>query len=313
MEIYLARTQGFCSGVANAVQIVENALKQYGPPIHVYHEIVHNTYVVNDFRNRGVVFVDDIDAVPVGERIIFSAHGVPPAIRQKAKQRRLTVIGASCPLVKKIHTEAKRYSENNYEVILIGHRNHQEMIGTAGHIHPDRRHIIETENDVDTLTIDPETPVAYLTQTTLSVDETRVIIARLKQKFPNLIEPSRSDICYATQKRQDAVKELAKIVDIILVCGSPSSSNSNRLRETGEKAGITSYLIDSAEEIDRSILSGVSKVGISSGASVPRCIVDGVIAKIRKWFPGTPVHTFDESQTEASPDTTKAAPPPKGH
>jgi len=244
MEIYLARTQGFCAGVASAVDIVEMALEKYGAPLYVYHEIVHNTYVVNDFRKRGVVFVEDIETIPDGERIIFSAHGIPPEVINKAKAKNLKFVDATCPLVTKVHNEAVKFSQREYETVLIGHKGHQELIGTSGYVDPKVLHIIEKEQDVDALTIDPGQEVAYLTQTTLSVDETKGIIEKLKNKFPRLVAPPRSDICYATQNRQDAVKELARMCDIIIICGSPNSSNSNRLRETGENEGVSSYIID---------------------------------------------------------------------
>jgi len=284
MEIILSRSQGFCAGVTYAVAIVENTLKRYGPPLYVYHEIVHNTFVVNDFRDQGVVFVDDLEAVPVGARVIFSAHGVPPSVIAQAKTRQLQFIDATCPLVKKVHKEAERFSQDRCHVVLIGHAKHQEIIGTAGYIAPELLHIIEKEKDIDSLAIPPTTSVAYLTQTTLSVDETRAMVERLKQKFPQLIGPVREDICYATQRRQDAVKDLARVADLIIVCGSPNSSNSNRLKETAQKAGVATVIIDNASELDLNILEGKNKIGISSGASVPRGIVDDVVKKIQQRY-----------------------------
>ncbi len=296
MEIYLARAQGFCAGVASAVDIVELALKKYGPPLYVYHEIVHNTYVVKNFKERGVVFVEDINDVPDGKRLIFSAHGVPPEVINKARKRGLTFVDATCPLVTKVHKEAVKFSESNYEVVLIGHKGHQELIGTSGYVTPKLLHIVENEKDIDDLKIDPKKQVSYITQTTLSVDETASMIKKLKTKFPNLIGPPRSDVCYATQNRQDAVKELAAICDVIIICGSPNSSNSNRLRETGANEGTESYIIDDANELDMNILKGKQKVGISSGASVPRVIVDQLIERIQKAYPQTHVHTFDNPE-----------------
>jgi len=296
MEIYLARTQGFCAGVASAVDIVELALKKYGAPLYVYHEIVHNTFVVNDFKNRGVVFVEDLSNVPEGERIIFSAHGIPPSVYAQAKARKLKYYDATCPLVTKVHKEALKFSENSYETILIGHKGHQELIGTSGYVEPDLLHIVEDENDLDDLNVNPGGEVAYLTQTTLSVDETKGLISKLKDKFPKLMAPPRSDICYATQNRQDAVKELARICDVIIICGSPNSSNSNRLRETGEKEGVVSYIIDKAEELNLSVLKNKTRVGISSGASVPTCIVEELVEKIKKAYPGAIVHKFDNPE-----------------
>jgi len=296
MEIYLARTQGFCAGVASAVDIVDMALEQYGPPLYVYHEIVHNTFVVNDFRKRGVIFVEDIEEVPEGARIIFSAHGIPPEVINKAKRRKLKFLDATCPLVTKVHNEAVKFSNRDYETVLVGHKGHQELIGTSGYVNPQLLHIIEDEEDVDELDIDPQKQVAYLTQTTLSVDETKGIIAKLKKKFPKLIAPPRSDICYATQNRQDAVKELAKFCDIIIICGSPNSSNSNRLRETGENEGVPSYIVDFAKEFDLALLEDKRKIGISSGASVPRLIVDELIERIKQLYPNTKIHTFDNPE-----------------
>jgi len=296
MEIYLAKTQGFCAGVAFAIDIVEQALQKYGSPLYVYHEIVHNTYVVNGFRSKGVVFVEDIADVPSGARIIFSAHGIPPSVLEKAKERKLKFVDATCPLVTKVHNEAVKFSEHEYETVLIGHLGHQELIGTAGYVDPVLLHIVETEENIDHLQVDPQKKVAYITQTTLSVDDTTAMIEKLKRKFPNLIGPPRSDLCYATQNRQDAVKDLAKICDVIIICGSPNSSNSNRLRETGEKAGASSYIIDNADELDFSILEGKKKVGISSGASVPRVIVDELVARLQGHFPGAIVHAFENPE-----------------
>ncbi len=296
MDIYLAKTQGFCAGVAFAVDIVDEALKKYGAPLYVYHDIVHNTYVVNEFKEKGVVFIEDIDAVPMGARIIFSAHGVPPSVINKARGRKLKFVDATCPLVTKVHNEAVKFSELKYETILIGHRGHQELIGTSGYVDPELLHIVEHDHDIDKLNIDPAKEVSYITQTTLSVDDTTAMIQKLKKKFPKLIGPPRSDLCYATQNRQDAVKELAALCDVIIICGSPNSSNSNRLRETGEKAGTPSYIIDDAKELDWRILEGRSKVGISSGASVPRNIVDELVDCIKDRFSTAKVHSFENPE-----------------
>ncbi len=296
MDIYLAKTQGFCAGVAFAVDIVRNAFEKYGAPLYVYHEIVHNTYVVNDFRKQGVIFVEDVADVPEKKRIIFSAHGVPPSVIRKAQKRNLKFTDATCPLVTKVHNEALKFSENHYATILIGHKGHQELIGTAGYVKPDLLHIVENEKDIDTLTIDPNAPVAFLTQTTLSVDDTTQMIEKLKQKFPNLIAPPRSDLCYATQNRQDAIKDLTAICDVIIICGSPNSSNSNRLRETSAKVGIDSFIVDTAQELDIRALEGKHKVGLSSGASVPRLIVDELVKRIKKHYPDSRVHTFENPE-----------------
>ena len=296
MEIYLAKTQGFCAGVSSAIDIVEIALQRYGAPLYVYHEIVHNTYVVNDFRKRGVVFVEDMDQVPEGERIIFSAHGVSPEVINQAKERKLKFVDATCPLVTKVHKEAVKFSGEQFETVLIGHKGHQELIGTSGYVHPKLLHIIEEEKDIEALDIDLKARVAYITQTTLSVDDTTAMIESLKKKFSNLVGPPRSDLCYATQNRQDAVKELASFCDIIIICGSPNSSNSNRLRETGEKAGCESYIIDTAAQLDMRVFEGKKRVGISSGASVPRIIVDELVNRLCEAYPKTVVHTFENPE-----------------
>lgn len=296
MEIYLAKTQGFCAGVASAIDIVELALKTYGTPLYVYHDIVHNTSVVEDMKSRGVIFVEDLSSVPQGSRIIFSAHGIPPDLINEARERRLKYVDATCPLVTKVHKEAVKFSDQHIDTVLIGHVGHQELIGTSGYVLPDLLHIIENEKDVETLNIDPKKSVAYITQTTLSVDETRGIIEHLKRKFPKLIGPLRSDICYATQNRQDAVKELAGFCDIIIICGSPHSSNSNRLRETGAQMGVESFIVDTAAQLDCSILKGKHRLGLSSGASVPRYLVDEIIDKIKSYAPESIVHEFSNPE-----------------
>ena len=296
MDIYLAKTQGFCAGVSFAVDIVEHALAKYGAPLYVYHEIVHNTYVVDGFRAKGVIFVEDLNDVPVGTRVIFSAHGVPPSVIETAKRRELKYVDATCPLVTKVHNEAVKFSQHRYETVLIGHRGHQELIGTSGYVNPELLHVVENEDEIDDLKIDPAKEVSYITQTTLSVDDTTAMIEKLKKKFPRLLAPPRSDLCYATQNRQDAVKELAGFCDIIIICGSPNSSNSNRLRETGEKYGTPSYIIDRVQEFDMKLLQGKNKVGISSGASVPRIIVDELIEQIQKAYPNSFVHQFENPE-----------------
>ncbi len=296
MEIYLARTQGFCAGVASAVEIVDQALAKYGSPLYVFHEIVHNTFVVEDFKNRGVIFVDCLESVPDHQRVIFSAHGVSLSVIEKARHKNLKFIDATCPLVTKVHREAVTFSKRDYEIVLIGHKGHQELIGTSGYVAPHLLHVVEDEEDIDRLKIDPQKTIGYLTQTTLSVTETKGLIQKLKKRFPHLIAPPREDICYATQNRQDAVKELAQLCDIIIICGSPNSSNSNRLRETGEEEGVPSYIIDSAEELDMNLLKGKNSVGISSGASVPRTIVDRLIKRIKEYYPSTIVNSFPDPE-----------------
>lgn len=296
MDIYLAKTQGFCAGVSFAVEIVEQALKKYGAPLYVYHEIVHNTFVVKDFQKKGVIFVEDINEVPEGSRVIYSAHGVPPSVIEESKNRKLTSVDATCPLVTKVHNEAVKFSEKDMETILIGHHGHQELIGTSGYIKEDLKHIVEDDQDIDNLSIDKDAKVAYITQTTLSVDDTTEMINKLKKKFKNLDAPPRSDLCFATQNRQDAVKELAQLCDFIIICGSQNSSNSNRLRETGEKYGTSSIIIDSVKELDIQKFKGKEKIGISSGASVPRIVVDDLVAKIIEHYPNSIVKTFENPE-----------------
>ena len=296
MEIYLARTQGFCAGVASAVQIVERALAKYGPPLYVFHEIVHNTFVVQDLKKRGVIFVDSLMEVPDHKRVIFSAHGVSPTVIEQAQEKNLKYIDATCPLVTKVHREAVSFSKRGFEIVLIGHKGHEELIGTSGYVAAPLLHVVEDEEDIESLNIDPAKTVGYLTQTTLSVSETQALIEKLKKRFPHLVGPPREDICYATQNRQEAVKELAGICDIIIICGSPNSSNSNRLRETGEREHVPSFIIDTAEELDITLLEGKKKVGISSGASVPRMIVDQLINRIKEYYPDATVNSFPDPE-----------------
>jgi len=296
MEIYLARTQGFCSGVAFAINILEKALCKYGSPLYAYHDIVHNTHVVNSFKKKGICFVEEIKNVPQGQRIIFSAHGVPPSVVSEAKNFDLKIIDATCPLVTKVHREAVKFSKMGCQVILMGHKGHQELIGTAGYVDEKFLHIVENEGDIDQLEIKEDEDVAFITQTTLSVEQVKKVIIKLKGRFTQLRFPHHSDLCYATQNRQDAVKELSEICDIIIICGSPNSSNSNRLRETGQKAGIESHIIDSASELDLRILRNKDKIGISSGASVPRIIVDDLVSKIRSEYHETIVYDFENPE-----------------
>lgn len=296
MQIFLARTQGFCAGVARAIEIVERALKAYGTPLYVFHEIVHNTSVVSSFKSRGVVFVDDITSVPDGSRIIFSAHGISPAIMEQARNKKLQTIDATCPLVTKVHREAVQFSQNDMNVILIGHKGHEEVVGTSGHVKPNLLHIVSNADDIEKLDLPPHEKIAFITQTTLSVDDTRELILKLRAKFPRLTGPTRDDICYATQNRQDAIKELAKLCDMIIICGSPNSSNSNRLREKGEQLGIESIIVDHAKGLNMTLLNGKKNIGISSGASVPRHLVDGIVEKICAAFPGTDIKTFDNPE-----------------
>ena len=296
MQIFLARTQGFCAGVARAIEIVERALKTHGTPLYVFHEIVHNTSVVNSFKSRGVVFVDDITSVPDRSRIIFSAHGISPAIMAGAKNKGLQTIDATCPLVTKVHQEAAHFSDDDIDVILIGHKGHEEVVGTSGYVKPGLLHIVSNAKDIEKLDLPAHKKVAFITQTTLSVDDTRELILKLRAKFPRLTGPLRDDICYATQNRQDAIKELVRTCDMIIICGSPNSSNSNRLREKGEQLGVTSIIVDQARDLDIALLNGKGNIGISSGASVPRHLVDGIVARICAAFPETVIKTFDNPE-----------------
>lgn len=303
MQIFLARTQGFCAGVARAIQTVEQALTAFGAPLYVFHEIVHNTSVVGHFKTKGVVFVNCINAVPPGGRLIFSAHGVSPAIVDQARARGLLTIDATCPLVTKVHHEAAFFAAQDTPVILIGHNGHEEVEGTSGYVKPELLHIVSTVEDIDQLTIAAHKKVAVITQTTLSVDDTRTLILKLRGRFPRLTGPDREDICYATQNRQEAIKELARSLapaspanSLIIICGSPNSSNSNRLQETGSHLGVTTIIVDHAGEIDMALLKNKTHIGISSGASVPRDLVDEIMARISNAYPDSTVTTFDNPE-----------------
>jgi 4-hydroxy-3-methylbut-2-enyl diphosphate reductase len=291
LKVVLAQPRGFCAGVERAIEIVERALKKFGPPIYVRHEIVHNRHVVEDLRKRGAVFVDELDQVPAGAMTVFSAHGVAKRVEEVAKERGLPVIDATCPLVTKVHNEGRRYAAAGRELVLVGHAGHAEVEGTIGQM-PGRVHLIQTVEDVAALT--PETPdrLAYITQTTLSVDDTRGIIAALKAKFPLIAGPDVRDICYATQNRQQSVRDLADVVDLILVVGSKNSSNSNRLREIGAELGKPSYLIDDASHLKAEWFEGIVTVGLTAGASAPEMLVQGVIEGLRAFGP-VEVDTLD--------------------
>jgi 4-hydroxy-3-methylbut-2-enyl diphosphate reductase len=267
--------------VERAIEIVERALKKFGPPIYVRHEIVHNRHVVEDLRQRGAVFVDELDQVPDGAMTIFSAHGVAKKVEQDAAARRLPVIDATCPLVAKVHNEGRRYARQDREIVLVGHAGHAEVEGTIGQV-PGTVHLVQTAADVANLKVSDPDKLAYITQTTLSVDDTRGIIAALKARFPTIVGPDVRDICYATQNRQQAVRELAKQVDLILVVGSRNSSNSNRLREIGEELGRPAYLIDDASAMQREWFRNVESVGVTAGASAPESLVRGVLSGLRE-------------------------------
>ena len=289
MTIQLANPRGFCAGVDRAIAIVERALELFGPPIYVRHEVVHNRYVVDNLKSKGAIFVNELDEVPDDSIVIFSAHGVSQAVRKEAERRQLKVFDATCPLVTKVHLEVARHAVDGYDVVLIGHAGHPEVEGTLGQFeggHGGCAHLVENANDVARLDITNTDKLAYATQTTLSLDETRDIIDALKQRFPRIVGPRKDDICYATQNRQDAAKKLADECDLVLVVGSPNSSNSNRLKELAIKKGIPAYLVDCPEDIDRSWFENVETVGITAGASAPEVLVQRVIGTVTEWFGG---------------------------
>jgi 4-hydroxy-3-methylbut-2-enyl diphosphate reductase len=281
IRVVLAQPRGFCAGVERAIEIVERALEKYGPPIYVRHEIVHNRHVVERLRAKGARFVDEIDEIPPGAVTIFSAHGVASAIETRAEERGLPVIDATCPLVSKVHIEGQRYANQGREIILIGHAGHPEIEGTMGRI-TGKVHLISRPEEVARLNVGDPAKLAFITQTTLSVDDTRAVIEALKARFPSIVGPDTKDICYATQNRQRATLELAKIVDVVLVVGAPNSSNSNRLREIAAEFGVPSYLIEDAAALDPHWLEGVSAVGITAGASAPDELVEELVERLRE-------------------------------
>jgi len=291
MRVVLAQPRGFCAGVVRAIEIVERALERYGPPIYVRHEIVHNKYVVERLKAKGVKFVEDLADVPPNAHTIFSAHGVSKEVERDAVDRDLNVIDATCPLVTKVHNHGRRYVGQGRTVILIGHAGHPEVEGTRGQIGAPVL-LVQTEQDVEALAIPSETPVAYITQTTLSVDDTKGIIAALQRRFSDIIGPETKDICYATQNRQAAVRELCKMADVILVVGAENSSNSNRLREIGQEANKPSYLIADGSELKREWFKDAKVVGLTAGASAPEVLVEDVIAALRRFGP-VEVDTLD--------------------
>jgi 4-hydroxy-3-methylbut-2-en-1-yl diphosphate reductase len=275
-KVVLASPRGFCAGVVRAIDIVNFALEVYGQPIYVRREIVHNKYVVNELCQKGIIFVNELDEVPFGSRVIFSAHGVSPEIRESAKVRNLEVIDATCPLVTKVHREAIKYARLGYSIVLIGHSDHDEVIGTLGEA-PESITVLDDEKDIDSLRVPDPSRVVYLTQTTLSLNDTRHIVEKLRRKFPQIIAPGSEDICYATQNRQTAVLELAKRAELILVVGSANSSNSRRLVEVAQSAGTPAYLIDNIEDIQPSWLKGIKSIGLTAGASAPEGLVERVV------------------------------------
>ena len=280
-EILLAEPRGFCAGVDRAIEIVERAIAKFGAPIYVRHEIVHNTYVVETLRAKGAVFIEDLAEVPPGATLVFSAHGVSKAVEAEAQQRGFSVFDATCPLVTKVHVEVAKLAKEGYEFIMIGHKGHPEVEGTLGQAQGGM-YLVETVEDVAGLEVNDPENLAYVTQTTLSVDDAAAVSKALKARFPSIVEPKKSDICYATQNRQDAVKVMAPDCDLVLVVGSPNSSNSNRLREVAERKGVASYLIDGADSIDPAWLVDRKRIGVTAGASAPEILVQQVIDRVKE-------------------------------
>lgn len=283
MKVILAAPRGFCAGVNMAIECLDLSIKTLGPPVYVYHEIVHNKYVVETFQGKGAVFVDSLEDVPVGANLLFSAHGISPQIRQQARERELYAIDATCPLVTKVHLEAVRYAKEGYSILLIGHEGHDEVIGTMGEA-PDAIILVEDEEDVDSIEVADESKVAYLTQTTLSVDDANRIIKKIRERFPDVKSPPKGDICYATQNRQEAVRIIADDVQLVLVVGSQNSSNSQRLKEIAIEQGKTAYLIDGVDDIDDSWFESVDTMMITAGASAPENLVQGCVDYMKRNF-----------------------------
>jgi 4-hydroxy-3-methylbut-2-enyl diphosphate reductase len=298
MRILLAAPRGFCAGVNMAIEALDRAIELFGTPLYVFHEIVHNRHVVERFRTKGVVFVGDLSEVPHGANLMYSAHGVSPAVQQEARQRALNVIDATCPLVRKVHLEALKFAEKGYAIVLIGHDGHDEVVGTLGYA-PGRIQLVETAEDVERIEVDQPDKVAYLTQTTLSVDEANVIVDRLKRRFPNCVGAPREDICYATQNRQEALKDLLPRAGAVLVVGSRNSSNSNRLVEVAREFGCPAWLVDGAAELDPQWFAGKETVVVTAGASAPEQLVQECIATLCDWFGATvEEHSLREEQVE---------------
>jgi len=281
MEVLLANPRGFCAGVERAISIVERALALHGAPIYVRHEVVHNAYVVDDLRRKGAVFVEELSEVPAGSTVIFSAHGVSKAVRAEAEARHLRVFDATCPLVTKVHVEVEKMRRAGREIVMIGHRGHPEVEGTMGQA-GEGMHLVETAADVDRLRVTDPEKLSYVTQTTLSIDDAAAIVAALKKRFPAITGPKRNDICYATQNRQDAVKFMAPQCELVIVVGSPNSSNSNRLREVAQTRGAEAYMVDGADQLRPEWITGKRRVGVTAGASAPEVLVQGVIARLRE-------------------------------
>ncbi|MDM7941680.1 MAG: 4-hydroxy-3-methylbut-2-enyl diphosphate reductase [Hydrogenophaga sp.] len=288
MQAVLAQPRGFCAGVNRAIDIVDRALERHGIPVYVFHEIVHNQWVVDDLRSRGAVFVDDLDRVPAGSVVVFSAHGVSSAVVAQAASAGLHAIDATCPLVSKVHQQAQRFVKQGHTLLMIGHAGHEEVVGTMGRVDA-TVHLVSSVADVAGLDFPPHTPLAYVTQTTLSLEDTREIIAALTDRFPRIHGPDVDDICYATQNRQIAVRRLAARVDLVLVVGARNSSNSNRLREVAERSGVPAHLVQDESELQAAWLAGAPRVGVTSGASTPELLVQGVVAALQRHSRGTPL------------------------
>jgi len=286
VRVVLASPRGFCAGVDRAIDIVDLALRRYGPPVYVRHEIVHNRHVVDSLREKGAVFVDDPEEVPEGALLVFSAHGVSPAVREAARRRSLHTIDATCPLVTKVHVEARRFADAEHEIVLVGHAGHVEVEGTMGHA-PDRIHLVESPEDVERLEVGDPEKLACVTQTTLSVDDTAEVMEALRRRFPKIRLPRKDDICYATQNRQNAVKDLARQADVVLVVGAPSSSNSNRLVEIAARSGVEAHLVETADDIRPEWVRGAGCVGVTAGASAPEVLVEAVVERLRALAGGT--------------------------
>lgn len=296
MDILLANPRGFCAGVDRAIEIVERALAKFGAPIYVRHEVVHNKFVVEDLKAKGAVFIEDLAEVPAGSTLIFSAHGVSQAVREDAQARGLIIFDATCPLVTKVHVEVAKMHAQGKEIIMIGHRGHPEVEGTMGQVNGGV-YLVENRDDVERLRVQDPGRLAYVTQTTLSVDDANEIIAALKNKFPSISGPKKDDICYATQNRQDAVKALAKQCDLVIVVGSPSSSNSNRLRELAEKLGVEAYMVDNANQLQKTWLEGKKKIGVTAGASAPEVLVKEVTKHIQQHCAGKITELYGLAET----------------
>ena len=294
LKVLIAAPRGFCAGVDRAIEIVERALEKYGSPVYVRHEIVHNRYVVEGLKAKGAIFVEELDEVPADGHVEFSAHGVPKSVPAEAQRRNLMYVDATCPLVSKVHRQAERQIEKGQHIIFIGHAGHPEVIGTMGQVPPDRITLVETVDDVAGLTFGPDDDLSFLTQTTLSVDDTRDIVAALQARFPQVVAPKAEDICYATSNRQAAVKQIAPSSDLVLVIGAPNSSNSVRLVEVAERMGTSARLIQRAADIDESWLDGVGTLGLTAGASAPETLVREVIARLGEW------RSIDEEQVTAA-------------